>query len=89
MSAVVYRRAPHAAHYGYGHPAKGHDLESWDVVQLLWESPRPDGVPADAVKNHGYVKDGVQHFVYVRRAPLSAGGCDRCAASTSAKGASR
>lgn len=73
--ASVYRRAQHAAHYGNG---TGHDLESWDVEQPFWTSPRPDDVPADAEKHSGYVEGGVQHFVYVRRAPLTGPACPLC-----------
>ena len=74
---MIYRRAQHAAHYGYGHPAKGHDLESWDVAQA-WTDPRPADVPPNAEKHSGYVKDGVQYVVFVRVAPLSGPPCDRC-----------
>ncbi len=74
---MEYRRTQHAAHYSYDHPAKGHDLESWDVQQG-WADAHPVGVPVDAEKNHGYVMDGVQHVVFVRRAPLSGPPCARC-----------
>lgn len=79
MSAI-YRRIPHAAHYAYSHPAMGHDLEEWDITDSGTIVPhRVDGVPEDAHYSHGYVRDGVQHWIYTRRAPLSPGQCDRCA----------
>ncbi len=73
----TYHRAQHAAHYGYGHPATGHDLESWDVAQAVGAA-RPSDVPADAAYHHGYVADGVQHVVWTRVAPLT-GDCPSCA----------
>lgn len=77
MTAVVYSRAPHAAHTGDG---GGWDLEQWDVTQPV-RAPRPAEVPADAEFHHGYLDTADQpHAVYVRRAPLSAGTtCARCA----------
>lgn len=76
MSAAVYRRAQHAAHY-QGMPGKGHDLESWDVVANFGD-PRPGDVPNNAERHHGYVDEqGRQHFVYVRTAPLT-GACQFC-----------
>lgn len=74
---MIYRRAQHAGHYGHG-PDSGHDLESWSVAQG-WSDARPAGVPADAEKHSGYLANGVQHVVYVRRAPLT-GTCKRCEA---------
>ncbi|MBP7551774.1 MAG: hypothetical protein KA761_15890 [Gemmatimonadaceae bacterium] len=63
-------------------PGKGHDLESWDVVQS-YRDPRPSDIPADAEKRHGYLDEaGRQHFVYVRTAPLT-GTCVLCAARAS------
>lgn len=64
---VVYHREPHAAHTSTG---QGWDLEKWDVVQA-WNDPRPTAVPSDANKHTGHLGDGVQHVVYVRRAPLT------------------
>lgn len=86
MHPAVYRRIPHAAHYAPGHPLKGHDLERWDV-----ESPkRPTGaeltaamVPCTARYHSGYVKDDVQHWIFVCEAPLTAGHpCAHCEATT-------
>ena len=81
MNITTFKRIPHAAHYGYAHPAKGHDLEQWDVTS----EARPEvarvgsGVPSDAAYLCGYLdKDGRQHWLFVRRAPLSAGPCARC-----------
>lgn len=82
MISTVYSRIAHAAHYGYSHPAVGHDLEQWDVAS----ADRPEvarrgtDVPADAEYHSGYVDAaGRQHWVYVRRAPLSGPPCVRCA----------
>ena len=76
MSA--YRRIPHAAHYGYNHPAVGHDLEQWDYAQAS-RLPVPPDVPFSAEYHSGYVDSGgAQHWLYVRRAPLSPGECVWC-----------
>jgi hypothetical protein len=83
MNQISYRRVQHAAHYGYSHPAKGHDLEQWDVVAELARGVRsghpvaPAEVPADAEYHSGYRRDGVQHWIFVRRAPLT-GSCPHC-----------
>lgn len=75
---TTYRRIPHAAHYAYGHPAIGHDLEQWDVAQAH-HMPKPTDVPSDAEYHSGYIaRDGSQHWVYTRIAPLSPGCCSRC-----------
>lgn len=74
---TTYRRIPHAAHYAYNHPAGGHDLEQWTFAAPV--NKRPEDVPRDAEYHSGFVKDGVQYWVYVRTAPLSPGGCKRCA----------
>ncbi len=77
MSATVYRRAAHAAHYMYGHPKKGHDLESWDVTSP--KLTKPSDVPANAEYHHGYIdREGKQHWVFVRPAPLTPGDCPIC-----------
>jgi hypothetical protein len=78
-AAVAYHRAPHAAHStppGASEPT-GWDLESWSAPGTP-RDPRPEGVPIDAEYHSGYVESGVQHAVYVRRAPLSPGYCERC-----------
>jgi hypothetical protein len=87
MVTVTYRRAKHAAHYDYSHPAKGHDLEQWDVAGDLPHEPRtgnpiaPPEVPRDAEYHSGYLaRDGVQHWLFVRTAPLT-GTCVRCCAT--------
>ncbi len=78
MTTVTYARIPHAAHYAYGHPAKGHDLEQWDVKQPK-RGPVPPEVPTNAEYHSGYIdKDGAQHWLWVRTAPLSPGECKRC-----------
>lgn len=76
----TYRRAQHAAHYGYGHPSVGHDLEQWDVTDATRRYPvRPGDVPSDVQFHHGYLDlDGVQHLVFTRIAPLSGETCVRC-----------
>lgn len=86
--SVTYRRIPHAGHYGHSHPAKGHDLEQWDVKSEL----RPElarvaiDVPRDAEYDCGYLDlGGHQHWLYTRKAPLSPGGCTRCAPANEAQ----
>lgn len=82
IASVTYRRIPHAAHYE-GQQGKGHDLEQWDVVGDVARSPRtghpvaPVEVPRDAEYHSGYQQDGVQHWLFVRTAPLT-GTCARC-----------
>lgn len=77
-----FRRAVHAAHYGHGHPAKGHDLEEWDVIHPVKPSRallEDAGVPFDVEYHSGYIDhEGRQHWLFVRRAPLSPGKCARC-----------
>lgn len=65
---TIYSRVVHAAHYS---SRGGHDLERWDVTSV--EPTRTDTlVPDDAECSHGYLtSDGVQHWVFQRRAPLS------------------
>ncbi len=81
MKTTSYRRIKHAAHYAPAHPAKGHDLEEW----IVRSEERPEvarrgtDVPSDAEYHSGYVHEGAQHWVYVRRAPLSPEPCSRCA----------
>lgn len=68
-------RIRHAAHYGYG-MVGGHDLEQIDI-----KSPRrnTDVLPGGFEYHCGYVaKDGSQHWLYTRRAPLSVGTCAMC-----------
>lgn len=73
-----YRRVPHAAHYSFRHDGGGHDLEQWTFAAPV--NKRPDDVPRDAEYHSGFRdSDGVQHWVYVRRAELSPGTCERCA----------
>lgn len=84
--SVVHRRARHAAHTGNG---GGWDLDVWDVVGVrrpeearreLWAAH----LPRDAEYHSGYLdKQGVQHWVFVRRAPLSPGRCPTCPAVAS------
>lgn len=75
-AVVEYKRVPHAAHYTDGRSG-GHDLEQWTFVAPT--NRRPDNVPQGAEYHSGFMKDGVQHWVYVRRAELSPGTCARCA----------
>jgi len=77
VTVVEYSREPHAAHYGrYAGERKGHDLERWTFASPI--NARPIGVPANTEYHVGFLRDGVQHWVYVRIAPLSAGTCPRC-----------
>lgn len=69
----VIRRIPHAAHYMYEHPAKGHDLIELDVT-----SEKRPAAPLGFDWHSGYVKNGRQHWVFTKRAPLSSGTCARC-----------
>lgn len=69
---IAPQRIPHAAHYGNG---SGHDLEQWDVTTPA----EIEALPRDAEYHSGYVQHGRQHWLYVRRAPLSPGKCPRCA----------
>lgn len=73
---VSYRRISHAAHYP-GVPNGGHDLEEWTYAQPT-RLPRPDGLPTGVEYHAGFVSGGVQYWVYLRRAPLSPGHCERC-----------
>jgi len=65
----------HAAHYLGGN--NGHDLTQWTYAQDQ-RLPVPANVPRDAEYHVGFIKDGVQHWVYHRRAKFSPGKCDRC-----------
>lgn len=78
---VETRRIPHAAHYMYDHPGRGHDLEEWIVESVV----RPDyeqlaelGLPADAEWHTGHRADGVQRWTYIAKRSMSAGTCERC-----------
>lgn len=80
VSGTTYRRSKHAAHYEGG----GHDLESWTVpsnTRTPAEARTFAGsdLPRDAEYHHGFVSpDGVQHWVFVRTAPLTGDDCERC-----------
>jgi hypothetical protein len=82
-----YSRVPHAAHYVYGHPAKGHDLERIDVNTGEARCSRDRvvlgdaaGLPSGYAYHSGYVDaNGHQHWIYTRTAPLSPEPCARCA----------
>jgi len=81
--AITYRLVVHAGHDLYGNG--GHDLEEWDVTGQLARSARtgdpipPVAVPCGAAYHSGYVdRAGVQHWIFTRRAPPSAGSCERC-----------
>lgn len=80
---VSYRRIHHAAHTGRG---AGWDLEEW-TAQVDRRDPRPAEIPADAKYHSGFLRDGVQHSVYVRRAPLGEGPCSQCERGPWARGA--
>lgn len=71
--SVVFERIQHAAHYGNG----GHDLDTWTYAQPE-RLPCPASVPRDAQYRSGFLRNGVQHWIYVRIAPLSDGTCVRC-----------
>jgi hypothetical protein len=73
---VEHRRIHHAAHALGG--GAGWDLDEWHAVQH-WNDARPDTVPGDANKSHGYInRDGTQVVIYTRRAPFGAGTCQYC-----------
>ncbi len=78
----VYHRAVHAAHYmgaTLSSPRRGHDLETWTVLDAEHGRTRPSFVPGDATLDYGNLDDqGRQLWVWRRIAPLSAGTCDRC-----------
>lgn len=78
---VATRRIQHAGHYAYGvtHQkyGRGHDLEEWTYAQPA-RLPKPSSIPSDAEYHSGFVRDGAQHWVYLRRAPMT-GTCPRCA----------
>lgn len=77
-SFSVYTRSIHAAHYAYSDKS-GHDLERWDAPQA-WKDPKPADVPDDTVRSHGYLdKDGKEHVVFTRIAPMTPGTCAYCA----------
>jgi hypothetical protein len=84
VSAVAYHRAQHAAHYMFGDLRIGHDLESWTVASNT-RTPADARtfagaeLPCDAEYHHGFVSNGVQHWVFVRIAPLTGDLCARCA----------
>jgi hypothetical protein len=72
---AAYSRERHAAHTSTT-PPTGWDLERWDVT-----SPTLPTSPVAGAEYHcGYVdRDGVQHWIFTRRAPLSDGTCVWCA----------
>lgn len=74
MTTVTRKRIPHAAHY-YG--GGGHDLEEFVYAQPK-RGPVPPEVPTDAEYQCGFIHDGVQHWVWTRRAPLSPERCRLC-----------
>jgi hypothetical protein len=75
MANVAYTRHLHAAHCAYtGKPL--HDIENW-TVPGLWTDARPESVPADAQKHHGFIKAGVQFVVWSRTAMPSPAPCSR------------
>jgi hypothetical protein len=76
---VVYTRVRHATHGAYG--ASGWDLDQWDVTSP--ERPHVarvgTDVPSDAEYHSGYVdREGRQHWIYIRCAPMSPEPCPRC-----------
>lgn len=77
-SKAVYSRIPHAGHYGYS--GAGHDLEQWDVTSPVL--CRSSEIPSNAEYEYGYLDaDRAQHWVFVRRAPLSSlPTCSHCKA---------
>jgi hypothetical protein len=81
VTAVKYRRIQHAGHYGYAgadsRDRLGHDLEEW-VYAKKSRLPVPNHVPGDAHYHSGFMRDGTQHWVYTRIAPMT-GTCPICA----------
>lgn len=86
MAAITHKRIQHAAHYEGPHPAKGHDLEQWDYLpdgqttrDRCGDPVRPDGIPSGAEYHCGYLdREGRQHWLFVRRVPLTGPACNRC-----------
>jgi hypothetical protein len=85
MSAPIYKRVPHAAHYVPRHPKIGHDLEVWVTESAGNERwtingpTRPEGVPSDAEFQCGETWDGKSYWRWVRIAPLTDAPCAVCA----------
>ena len=87
-SNVVVTRHAHAAHYGHGHPARGHDLIAVEVIIRAGEETpynsrgepevRPAGLPAEFKYHSGSRIPGASQWRFVKTAPLSAGTCARC-----------
>jgi len=78
---VARSLVPHAGHYAYNHPDKGHDLELWTVAHATipkFEQLAALGVPRDATFDSGCVVDREQCWRFISRRPLSAGTCERC-----------
>lgn len=42
------------------------DLEQWHCILPTYDAPRPIGVPGDAHRDYGYIKNGMQHVVFRR-----------------------
>lgn len=74
MTSIAIRITKHAAHYMGG--IGGHDLEISTFAAPV--RVRPEGLHPDAEYHSGYVADGVQHWVYTRKLPLSPGRCAYC-----------
>ena len=78
---AAYKRIRHAAHTGNG---GGWDIEQWDAIDAddpggIVETKIRSDVPRDAEYHSGYVdRQGNQHWLYTRKAPLSEGICACC-----------
>lgn len=78
---VSHQLIPHAVHYMYDHPARGHDLEQWVIeapVQPLWSKLKELGLPEDARWDAGHAVDGRQRWTYTAQREMSPGACERC-----------
>lgn len=71
---ISSRVAKHAAHYMGG--IGGHDLEVYTFAAPT--NVRPSDMHPDAEYHSGYVSQGVQHWTYTRKLPLSPGRCPLC-----------
>jgi hypothetical protein len=80
---VEQNRVRHAAHYMYEHPARGHDLDRWNIraaMRPTHEQLSALGLPDDAEWHTGYIDPdtGSQYWIFLAKRPLSEGTCDRC-----------
>ena len=86
MKIVENRIVRHAAHYMYDHPGRGHDLEQWLIAMQPEDGTQLPagshvivlGLPEDARMSYGFCVEGVQHWLFEARRPMSPGTCERC-----------